>query len=82
MSKRDIVNELHRPSFKNFPRRKVIVNGINDLLQADLLKIRAYASSIKGYRYLLTVIDTFSKYGWGEAIKLKNAEKVTKAMEK
>jgi len=42
----------------------------------------AYASSNKGYRYLLTVIDTFSKYGWGEAIKSKNAEEVTNAMEK
>jgi len=31
---------------------------------------------------LLAVIDTFSKYGWGEAIKSKNAEEVTKAMEK
>jgi len=41
----------------------------------------AYASSDKGYRYLLTVIDTFSKYGWGEVIKSKNAGEVTKAME-
>lgn len=82
MSKRDIVNELHRPSFKKFPRRRVIVNGINDLWQADLVEMGAYASSNKGYRYLLTVIDTFSKYGWGEAVKTKNAQDVTKAMEK
>jgi len=30
---------------------------------------------------LLTVIDTISKYGWGEVIKSKNAGEVTKAME-
>jgi len=32
------------------------------------------------YQYLLTVIDTFSKYAWGEALKSKNANDVSQAM--
>jgi len=30
----------------------------------------------------LTVIDTFSKYAWGEALKSKNANDVSQAMER
>lgn len=82
MSKRDIINELHGPSRKNFLRRRVVTKGINDLWQADLVEMGAYASSNNGYRYLLTVIDTFSKFAWGEALKSKTAKEVAQAMEK
>jgi len=34
----------------------------------------------KGYRYLLTVIDTFSKQAWAVAIKNKTGDSVTKNM--
>jgi len=66
MIKREIVNELHGPSRKNVQRRRVITRGINDLWQADLVEMGAFSKSNDGYRYLLTVIDTFSKYAWGE----------------
>ncbi|KAI8127363.1 putative uncharacterized transposon-derived protein F54H12.3 [Lucilia cuprina] len=65
--KREIVNELHKQARKNFARRRVIVKGI-------------YASYNNGYRYLLTVIDTFSKKAWAVAVKNKTAQCVTNAM--
>ena len=40
-----------------------------------------YSSENRGFRFLLTVIDTFSKYAWCEAIESKNAIDVVKAME-
>jgi len=82
MIKREIVNELHGPSRKNFQRRRVITRGINDLWQADLVEMGAFSKSNDRYRYLLTVIDTFSKYAWGEALKSKNANDVSQAMER
>jgi len=42
----------------------------------------AFSKSNDGYRYFLTVIDTFSKYAWGEALKSKNANDVSQAMER
>jgi len=34
---------------------------------SNLVEMGAFSKSNDGYRYLLTVIDTFSKYAWGEA---------------
>ena len=36
----------------------------------------------KGYRYLLMVIDVFSKYGWIVPLKDKKGESVTEAFKK
>lgn len=79
MERRQIVNEIHASARKNFPRRRVIMKGIDDLWQADLVEMGNYSTINKGYRYMLTVIDTFSKYAWAEAIKSKNAVEVSKA---
>lgn len=81
MSKRDVVEELHRPCRRNFKRRKVIIKGLDDLWQADLVEMGVYASENNGYRYLLTVIDTFSKYGWVVPLKNKTALAVANAMQ-
>jgi Integrase core domain len=80
MSRRDIIDELHKPARKNFIRRKVIIKGLNDLFQADLVDMSAFASVNKGYKFLLTVIDCFSKYAWAIPIKDKSGNQVTLAM--
>lgn len=80
VDKREIVNELHKQARKNFKRRRVIVKGIDDLWQADLVEMGSYATHNNGYRYLLTVIDTFSKKAWAVAVKNKSGESVTKAI--
>ena len=36
----------------------------------------------KGFKYILTVIDVFSKYAWAVPIKDKSASSVTKAFQK
>lgn len=74
------MNELHKPARKNFPRRRVIIKGIDDLWQIDLVEMCTYESENKGYRYLLTIIDTFSKYAWAVPIKSKTGVNVTNAM--
>lgn len=79
--KRAVVNELHKPARKKYPRRKTVLKGINDLWQIDLVEMIPYSRENKGYKYLLTVIDCFSKYAWAMPLKLKSADNVTKAME-
>jgi len=80
MSKQQIVDELHKPARKNFKRRRVIMIGRDNLWQADLADMSNHASENNGYKYILLVIDTFSKFGWGVPLKHKTGLEVTKAM--
>ena len=44
--------------------------------------MQAFSSFNKGFKYILTVIDVFSKYACTVPIKDKSAASVTKAFEK
>lgn len=81
-TKRDIVNELHKPARINYERRKVVIKGLNELFQADLVEMIPHAKFNKNYRYILIVIDVFSKYVWALPVKTKTGEEITRAMEK
>lgn len=80
MSKRQLVEELHAPARKHFKRRKVIIKGIDDLFQADLVDMSTYARQNRGFHFLLTVIDCFSKYAWVVPLKNKSGICVMNAM--
>ena len=82
MSKRDIAIELHRPNRKNYTRRRVNVYGKNDLWQADLVEMIPYSKKNKGYKYILCVIDCFTKFAWAIALKSKTGKEVSSAMSK
>lgn len=78
--KKRIVDELHKPARKNFPRRNVVLKGVDDLYQADLIEMRPYSKINKGYNYILTVINCFSKVADALPVKDKTASSVTEAM--
>lgn len=78
--KRQIVDELHRPARRNFLRRKTIIKGYGDLWQIDLAEMKSYAKKNRSFRYILVVIDCYSKYVWTRAVKSKTAVEVVNAM--
>ena len=53
---------LHKPVRKRFPRNPYTVNNIMDLWEANMVDVQALAKHNDGHRYLLTVIDVFTKY--------------------
>lgn len=73
---------LHRSKRKNFKREKVIVSGIDDTWQADLVDVQKLADQNDGFKYILTCIDVFSKYAWAEPLKNKSGKTITEAFEK
>lgn len=81
MSKLDLVNELHRDARRNFNRRSTQMRGINDTLQADLVEMIPYIPENKNMKYILTVINIFSKKAYARPLKNKSGPEVTKAME-
>ena len=58
-----LADAFHKPIIKNFPKRKVYVNGIDKIWAADLVEMQSVSKFNHGVRYLFTVIDVFSKYG-------------------
>jgi len=82
MDRFQIVSELHKPARKNFARRCVKIKGLDDLWQADLVEMIPYANENNGYKYLLTIIDTFSKFTWVEPLKKKESKIIVDAFKK
>lgn len=80
MSKKQIVEEIHRSARKNFHRRKYFMVGVNDTFQIDLIEMIPFADQNNGFRYILMVIDVFSKRAWAKALINKTGLEVTKAM--
>lgn len=85
VSKTNIINELHKPARRNYPGRSTITLRVDDLWQADLVEmnsgnLKGISKTNKGYKYLLTVIDTFPKFAWAIPVKNKTGKNVSKAM--
>ena len=74
--------ELHKSKRKNYPRRKIIVNHIDEIFAADLVEMQKFVKLNKGYRYLLTCIDIFSKFAWVIPLKDKKGITIKNALEK
>ena len=74
-----LADELHRPIKRNFTRRRVIVNHIDEIWCSDLVEMQQFSKWNKRFRYLLMVLDVFSKYGWIVPLKDKKGETVTEA---
>ena len=77
-----LAEELHKPITRNFRKRRVISYGVDKIWAADLVEIQKYSKWNKGIKYLLMVIDVFSKYGWIEPLKDKKTESVSLAFSK
>jgi len=70
---------LHKPIRRNFKRNATVVYGIDDQWQADLVDMQAWRKENRGYGYLLTCIDIFSKFAWARPLKTKSGDEVAEA---
>ena len=75
-----LAEELHKPIRKKFKRRHVITKGIDDVWSCDLVEMQEWSRDNKGYRYILNVVDVFSKYAWSIPLKDKTGLTVLKAL--
>ena len=77
-----LADELHRPVRRRFQNRHVFAKQIADIWAADLVDMSSFSRSNKGYKFLLTVIDVYSKYGWIVTLKNKTGKEVASALVK
>ena len=58
----ELAEELYKPVTRKFQRRRVNVNSIDEIRAADLIDMQAFSKDNNGIKFLLTVIDIFSKF--------------------
>ena len=75
-----LAEELHKPVRRKFEKRRVLVNGIDKIWAADLVDMQAFSKFNRGIKYLLAVIDVFSKYGYLVPLKDKTGKSVASAL--
>ena len=52
------------------------MNSIDEIWAADLTDMQAFSNDNNGIKYLLTVIDIFSKFVWIVPLKRKTGQEV------
>jgi hypothetical protein len=67
---------LQKPVCQTFEKARVIVSGIDHQFDADLADVSNISHENNGVKYLLVVIDIFSKYLWIQPLKNKRAKDV------
>ena len=73
---------LHKQSKIHFKRRKTISLGVDHIWQADLADLSSLANYNDRYRYILTVIDIFSRKARALPLKKKTGASITEAFAK
>lgn len=78
---REHVYTLHRPVRRNFTRNPVVSSGKGQHAQSDLVDMQQFSSWNDGYRYILTLIDVFSKEAAALPLKTKSMNEVSQALD-
>ena len=78
----DLSNELNKPVINKFERKKIIVNHIDEIHSCDLVDMQKYSRVNKGYKYIFTNIDIFSKYSWSFPLKTKTIKEIKSCFQK
>ena len=59
----ELADELHKPIRKKFKKRRVFVSGTDAIWAVDLVEL--------SYKYILLIIDVFTKYEWAIPLNTK-----------
>ena len=63
---------------RNYPTNEILFNHIDEIWSTDLADFLDYkTSNNKGYRYIFTYIDNFSKNLWAKPLKIKYCKTIT-----
>ena len=76
-----LAEELHKPIIRKFEKRKVHAAFKDNIWGADLADMQLLSKYNKGIRFLLCVIDIFSKYAWVDPLKVKKGVSIVTAFQ-
>ena len=73
---KQLANELYKPIIKKFKRIKVYSSYKDNIWGVDLADMSFISRFNKRIKYLLCVIDLFSRYSWVVALKDKKGASI------
>ena len=76
-----LADELYKPIIRKFKKRKVYSAFKDNIWAADLADMQLISKFNKGFRFLLCVIDIYSKYAWVVLLKDKNGVSFVNALQ-
>ena len=76
-----LAEELHKPIIRKFEKRKVYSTFKDNIWGVNLADMQLLSKYKKGIRFLLCVIDIFSKYAWVVLLKDKKGISIVKAFQ-
>ena len=72
-----INKKYSKPSRKVYSTNKTDAYHIDDIWSLDILNLKDFCpENYRNYRYILVIIEKFSKFSWTIALKNKNAQKL------
>ena len=74
--------ELRKPIIRKFKKRNIYFGFKDSLWGADLADMQLISNFNKGFRFLLSVIDIFSKYAWVIPLKDRKGISIVNAFQK
>ena len=77
-----LADELHKPITRKCEKRKVYSSFRDNIWGADLADMQLLSKFNKGYKFLLCVIDIYSKYAWVIPLKDKKGISIVKGFKK
>ena len=78
--RKELAKELLKPKRKRFRRRRVFSPNVDSIWTMDLMDVHKYSALNKGYRYILVVLDIFSRYAWAYPLVNKTGKEVKKGL--
>ena len=74
-----LAEELQKPIIRNLKKRTIYSEFKDNIWGADLVDMQLISKFNKGFRFLLCVIDIFSKYAWVVPLKDKKDVSIVNA---
>ena len=65
---------FHREAKKPRVYNPIYVYRTRELMQADLINLMYLQADNSGYKYILVVVDSFSRYAWVRSLKTTSAK--------
>ena len=77
-----LAEKSHKPIIRKFEKRKVYSSFKDNIWGADLSDMQVISKFNRGFRFLLSVMDIYTKYVWVVSLKDEKGITITKAFQK